>query len=124
MAAAAIEGHISSEDGTNIGALSVVAGPLPFNKPSKDFYETLFDEHEMVKEEKPDGGRPATRYSANCKLCAKKVTGTDTFYGFRQHFRSKHRDLQVLSCVSSNCLQTLEVIVEVTVSPQIHVMTR
>ena len=66
-------------------------GALPVDRAAKDFYQALFTDHEVASLKSP-AGRSIKKYAAKCSKCDRRVTSTDSFYGFRAHFQTKHPD--------------------------------
>lgn len=60
-----------------------------FNAPAKEFWEKEFKDQEKTHEA-TGTPRGKTRYFGTCKKCGKIVSGTESFWCFRQHCQTKH----------------------------------
>ncbi|OQV20536.1 hypothetical protein BV898_05580 [Hypsibius exemplaris] len=63
---------------------------LPWDRSGKEFFQRLFINHLIGKEQRKADNRMGTRYSAECKICAKRLTGLDGFFKFREHWKLRH----------------------------------
>ncbi|GAV07746.1 hypothetical protein RvY_17553 [Ramazzottius varieornatus] len=68
----------------------------PTERPAREYFDTFYVDQSAEKEAEI-GKRSAVKYTGDCKLCGKRIGGTDSFYGFRAHIKHKHKDIQVQS---------------------------
>ena len=65
---------------------------IPTDRPAKEFFQNIFVDHEITQLKSP-AGRSIKKYVAICPVCHKTVSSTDSFYGFRAHYQTKHPEL-------------------------------
>ena len=74
---------------------SQLTSTIPLGAPAKHFYLKMFDRHAKQGGKKEGGGRDVIKVSGTCKICGKVVTGTDSYFLFKQHYQTAHQEALV-----------------------------